>query len=293
MAGVCQPIAPGADPAAGRLASVTRPPSPLASRARTLAAILPSDVGGAGVGLLVVAAVAAGLVNAVAGGGTLISFPALVAVGLPAVTANVTNTVALCPGYFGGALAQRDALRARVTLVRQLVPVGIVGGLTGGVLLLVTSESVFETLIPFLIFAACALLAAQTRINRYVTARHGGRGVPKPVLFGTVFVASTYGGYFGAGLGIILLAALGVLLDDDLRVINALKQVLALVVNTTAAVFFAVSGRVAWWAAAIMAVGALIGGNLGGRLVGRLSPQLLRAIVVVIGVSVGIVYLVK
>jgi uncharacterized membrane protein YfcA len=293
MAGVCQPIAQGAGAAPGRLDRVTRPSSRLTSRAPALAAILPADVGGAGVGLLVVAAVAAGLVNAVAGGGTLISFPALVAVGLPAVTANITNTVALCPGYFGGALAQRDALRARATLVRQLLPVGALGGLFGAVLLLVTSDAVFERLIPFLIFAACALLAAQTRINRYVAARHGGRGVPKPVLLGTVFVASTYGGYFGAGLGIILLAALGVLLDDDLRVVNALKQVLALVVNTTAAVFFALSGRVAWWAAAIMAVGALVGGNLGGRLVGKLSPELLRAIVVVIGVSVGVVYLVK
>jgi uncharacterized membrane protein YfcA len=265
----------------------------LASRASTLAAILPNDVGPAGVGLLVVAAIAAGLVNAVAGGGTLISFPALLAVGLPAITANVTNTVALCPGYLGGALAQRAALRERAALVRQLVPAAVVGGLGGGILLLITSESVFQRLIPYLIFAACALLALQNRINRFVAARHGGRGVPTPVLIGTVLVASIYGGYFGAGLGIILLAALGVLLDDDLRIVNALKQVLALVVNTTAAIFFAVSGRVAWWAAAIMAVGALIGGNLGGRLVGRLSPDLLRVVVIVIGVSVGVVYLVK
>jgi uncharacterized membrane protein YfcA len=264
-----------------------------AARVSRVASILPSDVGAAGVGLLAVAAVAAGLVNAVAGGGTLISFPALVAVGLPAVTANVTNTVALCPGYLGGALAQREALRDRRPLVRQLVPVAILGGLTGGILLLVTSESVFKALIPYLIFGACALLAAQTRINRYVSRRQGDRGVPKPVLLGTVLVASVYGGYFGAGLGIILLAVLGVLLSDDLRIINALKQVLALVVNTTAAIFFAVSGRVAWWAAAIMAIGALVGGALGGRLVGKLSPSVLRAVVIVIGTTVGIVYLVR
>jgi uncharacterized membrane protein YfcA len=272
---------------------MTHRPLSLASRAPALAALLPSDVGPAGVGLLVVAAIAAGLVNAVAGGGTLISFPALLAVGLPAITANVTNTVALCPGYLGGAVAQRAALRERAGLVRLLVPAAAVGGLAGGILLLVTSESLFQRLIPYLIFAACGLLALQNRINRYVASRHEGRGVPTPILVGTVLVASVYGGYFGAGMGIILLAALGVLLDDDLRVVNALKQVLALVVNTTAAVFFAVSGRVAWWAAAIMAVGALIGGNIGGRLVGRLSPELLRIVVIVIGVSVGIVYLVK
>jgi uncharacterized membrane protein YfcA len=272
---------------------VNHRPASLLSRAPLLASILPNDVGAAGIVLLVLAAISAGLVNAVAGGGTLISFPALVAVGLPAITANVTNTVALCPGYLGGALAQRAALRERAGLVRQLVPAAIVGGLAGGILLLITSESVFQRLIPYLIFGASALLALQNRINRYVTGRHGGRGVPTPIVIGTVLVASVYGGYFGAGLGIILLAALGILLDDDLRVVNALKQVLALVVNTTAAIFFAVSGRVAWWAAAIMAIGALVGGNLGGRLVGRLSPDLLRIVVVVIGVTVGIVYLVK
>jgi uncharacterized membrane protein YfcA len=270
-----------------------RPLTALSMRAPVVASIVPDDVGGAGIALLVVAALAAGLVNAVAGGGTLISFPALTAVGLPAVTANVTNTVALSPGYLGGAWAQRKALDAHRSLVRLVVPVSILGGLAGGILLLTTSEAIFRRLVPFLIFGACALLAAQTRINRYVAGRHGGRGVPKAVLLVTVFVGAVYGGYFGAGLGIILLAALGIILDEDLRVVNALKQVLALAINTTAAIFFAVSGRVAWWAAAIMAIGALVGGNLGGRLVGKLSPSLLRGIVVGIGTVVGVVYLFK
>lgn len=245
------------------------------------------------------AAVAAGFVNAVAGGGTLISFPALTAVGVPALSANVTNTVALSPGYLGGVQAQRADLAGQSHRLRLLVPVGIVGGLTGGVLLLATGESLFRRLVPFLILAACGLLAAQNRIRAWVArreeeaagaARHGDVGLGGAV---AVYIGAVYGGYFGAGLGIILLAVLGAVIDDQLTRINALKQAMSLTINTTAALFFVFSGRVVWGAALVMMAGALCGGYLGGRVAARLRSDVLRAVVIVLGVGIAVVYLVR
>jgi uncharacterized membrane protein YfcA len=255
--------------------------------------------------LLFVAAagLAAGFVNAVAGGGTLISFPALTAVGVPIVSANVTSTVALCPGYVGGSFAQRDAVRRQWTRLRVLAPACAAGGLLGGVLLLATGDSLLDRLIPFLILFASALLAAQNRVRDLVARRRarqaeaGARALADHGLsvaaIATVFVASIYGGYFGAGLGIVFLAVLGVFLTEDLTEINAVKQALAVVVNVTAAVFFLLSGRVWWVAALVMAVGALVGGNLGGRLATRLDPDVFRWLVVALGLVVATVFFVR
>lgn len=252
--------------------------------------------------MVAVAGVGAGLVNAVAGGGTLISFPALTAVGLPVVSANVTSTVALSPGYLGGALAQRDAVGRQWGRLRVLAPAGVLGGLAGGVLLLLTGDELLERLVPYLILSACALLAGQERVRTMVERRRSRRppragarpdhGISVPATV-AVFGASIYGGYFGAGLGIIFLAVLGAFLPDDLREVNALKQSLSFVVNLTAATFFLFSGRVWWLAALIMAVGALVGGHLGGRVAVHLDPGVLRAVVVVIGIGVAVVYLVR
>jgi uncharacterized membrane protein YfcA len=250
------------------------------------------------------AAVAAGVVNAIAGGGTLISFPTLTAIGIPPVAANITNTVALSPGYLGGTLAQRkDLIGQRPRLVR-LIPAAVLGGLSGGVLLLVLPESVFRRLVPFLILLACALLAGQDRIRGWVERREAARADADPGRQGhhsglgpfavsAVFAAALYGGYFGAGVGIILLAVLGSVIDDSLTRINALKQSMAITINGTAAVFFLFSGMVVWWAAAVMAAGSLIGGSLGGRLATRLDPVVFRRIVIVVGVIVALVYLVR
>lgn len=262
------------------------------------------DLSALNLAVLAAAAVAAGAVNAVAGGGTLISFPALTAVGIPAVAANVTNTVALAPGYVGGTHAQRNDLKGQRARLERLVPAAMLGGICGGALLLVTSESLFRRLVPFLILAACALLASQDRVKAMVAARHArqvdnetarerhdsGVGL---VGIGSVFVAAIYGGYFGAGLGIILLAVLGVVIDDDLIRINALKQSMAVAINTTAAAFFIFSGKVVWSAAAVMAVGSLIGGSLGGRLASRLNPVILRRVVIAAGVVIAIIYLAR
>ncbi len=250
--------------------------------------------------LLVIAAagVAAGFVNAVAGGGTLISFPALTAVGVPIVSANVTSTVSLSPGYVGGAYAQRGSVRRQWGRLRVLAPAGAVGGLLGGVLLLATGDELLERLIPFLILLASALLAGQERVRRMVERRRTRRNRATPAADHgltaaaviTVFVASIYGGYFGAGLGIVFLAVLGVFLPDDLTDVNALKQAMSVVVNVTASLFFLFSGKVWWGAALVMAVGALVGGNLGGRLAGRLDPDVFRWLVVAIGVVVAGIY---
>ncbi len=246
--------------------------------------------------LIALAALAAGAVNAIAGGGTLISFPALMAAGVPAVAANVTNTVALVPGYLGATFAQVKDLRGQGGRLRLLVPTAVLGGLAGGLLLLSTSERLFRELVPWLILLACGLLASQERVRRWVNARatrqtHAGRDRPWVIL--PVFAAAVYGGYFGAGLSVIVLAVLALVYDDTLTRLNGLKQAIAFSVNVAAAGFFLFSGRVVWQAAAVMAVGALIGGALGGRLASRIAPAVLRRAVVGIGVVVALIYLVR
>jgi len=242
------------------------------------------------------AAVAAGMVNALAGGGTLITFPVLIAVGLPPVTANVTNTVALCPGYLGGTFAQRDDLRDQMRRAAIVLPAAILGGLAGGYLLLRSSEKLFTSLVPFLILVASALLSLQNPVRAWMARRQaqdGVHGVSEGWLFLPVFVGAIYGGYFGAGLSVILLAVLSLATNDNLTHLNAVKQVIAFAANIAAALLFVLSGKVAWPVALIMAVGALLGGSLGGRLASRVSPSTLRWLVVAIGFTVGTIYLVR
>lgn len=244
------------------------------------------------------AAIAAGIINALAGGGTLITFPVLIALGLPAITANVTNTVALCPGYLGGTLAQRDDLANQMHRLWFVVPAGIIGGLIGGILLVITSEKLFTILVPFLILFASTLLAMQNKVRNLIiqhqnrdTAHNSVLSSALPFFF--ILPAAIYGGYFGAGLSVILLAVLSIMINDSITRLNALKQVIALVTNVSAAIFFIFSGQVDWLVALIMAVGALAGGVIGGKLASKVKPAALRLIVVVIGFSIGIIYLIK
>ena len=246
--------------------------------------------------LIGLAAVAGGAVNALAGGGTLITFPALVALGIPAVAANVTNTVALLPGYLGATLAQWNDLRDQKDRLWLLMPASIIGGLVGGILLLRTDEKVFQALVPFLILLASGLLVVQDRLRMWVmnhAGQAGGGGLSNLWTTLPIGLAAVYGGYFGAGLSVIVLAVLALVYDDSLTHLNALKQAIALVVNVAAAVFFVFSGQVVCLAALVMAVGALLGGVLGGRLAGRVKPIVLRRIVVSIGVVVALIYWIK
>ncbi len=243
------------------------------------------------------AAAAAGFVNALAGGGTLISFPALTALGIPAVLANVTNTVALVPGYLGATFAQLQDLRPQRQRLWFYIPAGVVGGLVGGILLLNSGEKLFRSLVPFLILLASVLLALSDPLRAWVTRRMGKAAGSAATLetWGAlpVALAAIYGGYFGAGLSVIVLAVLGLFLSDSLTRLNALKQVISFSVNLAAALFFVFSGDVIWPVALVMMVFALLGGSLGGRLAGRIKPATLRWVVVSIGVVVAILYFIR
>ncbi|MFN7513910.1 sulfite exporter TauE/SafE family protein [Microcystis sp.] len=246
-------------------------------------------------GFLAIAAVAAGLINALAGGGSLITFPTLMAVGIPPVMANVTNTVALCPGYLGATLAQKKDLHGQQKRIWLLLPSAVIGGIIGGILLLNSSDKVFERLIPFLILLAAALLAFQDTLRSWLQRRQGDENGHIPEIFAVlpIALASIYGGYFGAGLGVIELAILGLFLKDNLTRLNALKQLLSLVVNVAAAVFFLFSNHVYWSAAIVVAIGSLIGGLLGGKLARIISPSYLRKTVVILSIITAIVYFLR
>jgi uncharacterized membrane protein YfcA len=263
--------------------------------------------------LLAAAALLAGAVNAVAGGGSLLSFPALLAVGYPAITANVTNSVALTPGYFGGTLGYRRELAGQRRRILALGVTSATGAVVGAVLLLVSSPELFEAIVPFLIFLACGLLALQPRLARLVRARREDHGDPQPAevgpanpgpgdpaagpagrdhhtgpLFAAQFLAAVYGAYFGAGVGIMMLAILGIFLSDSLQRLNALKGLLSLLISVVAAIWFALFAEVSWVAVAVMAVASLVGGQLGVVLARRLNDQVLRWLVVSFGVAVGL-----
>jgi uncharacterized membrane protein YfcA len=239
--------------------------------------------------LLAVAGLAAGAVNAVAGGGSLISFPALLAAGLPSVTANVTNAVAVLPGYLGGTVAYRRELEGQRHRAIALAVTTAAGAVAGAALLLATSEDVFEAIVPFLILGGCALLAAQPVLSKRLEPAERGHGEHRsPRLHAGAFLSAVYGGYFGAGLGIMLLAVLALSLDDDLQRLNALKGLLSFVIGAAAVAIFVGFGPVRWGAAAVMAVASFAGGHGGVAIARRLPANVLRGLVIAFGVGVSI-----
>ncbi|MFM7086036.1 MAG: TSUP family transporter [Cyanobium sp.] len=278
------------------------------------------------------AGMGAGLINAVAGGGSLLSFPLLTGLGLPALIANTTNSVALSPGYGGAAWAQRRDLAGQGGRLVLLLPVAALGGLLGGLLLLHSGERLFRSLVPWLILLGSLLLALQEPLRnrlqqrlgrlrpggpsadgdgapggdrlpacgrraggwrRWGRWRGGGRGLAEALSLPPVLLASLYGGYFGAGQSVILLAVLGICLQDSLPRLNGLKQAIALAANLSAALLFVALGRVDWSLAAALGLGSLLGGALGGRLVGHLDPALLRGLVVTGGVIIALLFLLR
>ncbi len=244
------------------------------------------------VALLAASGFAAGAVNAVAGGGSLLSFPALLAAGHSPLVANVTNTVGLLPGYVGGALAYRTELAAQKERVRALALTVAVGAAIGCAVLLLTPEDAFGQVAPFLVLTACALLAAQPRITAALRRRGAVRERPA-LLHLAVLVGGIYASYFGAAVGVMLLAALGVLLPDGLQRINALKGALTLTATVIGASVFAVLAPVAFGSAGVLAVASLAGGRLGGGLARRLPDALLRALVLALGTTVSLVLLLR
>ena len=207
----------------------------------------------------------------------------------------MTNQAALMPGFFGAAVAQFKDLKGQKKRLLMALPAAALGGLIGGILVINTSEKLFRELVPFLILGAAFLLAVQENVRSWLMRRANASHMTMTDtwIILPVGLASIYAGYFGAGASVIMLAVTGLVIDETLTRLNAIKQVIGLVSGTAAAVFFVFSGQINWPVALVMMAGSLIGGVFGGKLAGTVKPGMLRWIVVVIGVVVGVVYLIK
>jgi hypothetical protein len=238
--------------------------------------------------LIVCAGFAAGFVNAIAGGGTLITFPALLFGGRSAVVANATNTVAIWPGSLSSVWAYRAQILNRRHQALLLAVPSLLGGLIGSVVLIYTPEKAFRVIVPYLILLACGLLIFQAKIGRWV-AGHMGHGMARisAAHWMVQFLIAVYGGYFGAGIGILMLAAMAIFLPEDLQSANALKVFFGMMINGIAMLYFIFIGAADLRAAGVMALASLLGGYLGAHTAQRLSPALLRAVVVTFGLIVA------
>jgi uncharacterized protein len=242
--------------------------------------------------LLVAAGLAAGMVNAVAGGGSLVTFPTLLAVGLPPVAANVTNSIAVSPGYLGAVLGSRFDLTGQGPRVRHLLPTAAAGSAVGTAALLLAPERVFVVIVPFLVLGAAAVLAFQDRLRRLIGHPAGMSGRRAAVsLHLTVGLAAVYGGYFGAALGVMLVALISLVLDEPLARVSALKNIASLIVGLVTVVVFALFGPVHWLAVAVLAPATIVGGYTGARFA-RLLPDLVwKVLIVGFGTVIGLILL--
>lgn len=244
--------------------------------------------------LLLLAGLAAGSVNALAGGGSLITYPALLATGLPPVTANVTNSIAVCPGYLAAVLGSRQDLTGQRRRTLTLLPTAVVGTGAGTALLLLSPPEAFEAVVPFLVIAAALTLAFQRRIRGLVGQPHTLPPRRQALMLHLlVGVGCVYGGYFGAALGVMLVAGLALVLPETLARVSALKNVLSAVVGLVTILVYGIAAPVSWLSVAILAPTAVIGGFLGARLARRLPQSILRAFIVCYGLVVGTYLLVS
>jgi uncharacterized protein len=238
--------------------------------------------------LIALAGLGAGIFNGVAGGGSLISFPLLLALGYPARTANITNTVGIWPGYLGSAAGFRAEIADQKGRLARLSPVAVAGGVIGAILLLTTSSALFARLAPYLILGAAALFAAQPLLRRALDGGSSTSRTRSVLLTGGTFGASIYGGYFGAGMGVMLLAILGLALPDSITRTSGLRTVLSIMVNGVAAAVFLVHRGLAWQAVGWLALGSVVGGWIGARVALSIPAWALRAVVILIGVGTAV-----
>ncbi len=238
--------------------------------------------------VVLVVGVVAGIANGIAGGGTLFTFPVLLALGLPALTANVSSSVGVLPSYVAGVAGFRKRLAERRPLLVSLAPVCVLGSLVGTALLLGGTAAMFRTVVPWLIGVATLCFAAQPLVVRVVAHVPHDHPTRRALLQAGTFAMAVYGGYFGAGLGIMLLAVMGLALPDDLTTLSGLRSVLSILINTVAAVVFVVRGHLAWDVVVCLWIGTAIGGIGGTALVKSLRPSLLRAVIIVIGTATTI-----
>ena len=242
--------------------------------------------------LLLLAGLGAGIFNGIAGGGSLISFPILLGLGYPALTANITNTIGIWPGYVASAAGFRREIGDQAHRLLRLTPVALAGGIAGAVLLLTTSTATFDDVVPWLVLGAAALFAAQPALRRALD-RGSAHPRTRPVLLvAGVFAASLYGGYFGAAMGVMFLAVLGLALPVSLAHTSGLRAILSMIVNGIAAIVFLIHGGLAWEAVGLLAAGSLAGGYAGARLALALPAPALRVVVVVIAVGTAVKLLV-
>ncbi|WP_030618906.1 sulfite exporter TauE/SafE family protein [Streptomyces sclerotialus] len=238
----------------------------------------------------------AGAINVVVGSGTLITFPVLLGIGLPPVTANVSNNLGLVPGAISGAIGYRRELRGQRRRIVRFGIAALLGGLAGAVLLLALPSDAFDAIVPALVAVALVLVVLQPRLSAAVKARRARNGTTPHRdgglgLLTGLLLASAYGGYFGAAQGVLYISLMGLLLDEDLQRLNALKNVLALLVNGIAAVFFLFVADFDWTAVLLIAVGSALGGQIGAKIGRRLPPPVLRGVIVAVGI-VAIIQLV-
>ncbi|MEO6847233.1 MAG: sulfite exporter TauE/SafE family protein [Chthoniobacterales bacterium] len=240
--------------------------------------------------LLLIAAVIAGVMNAIAGGGTLLTFPLLLALGISPIQANATSTVALFLGTGGSIYGFRRKFQDIAPWLKKFVPVSIIGGLLGALLLTRTKEEVFAHLVPFLILFATILFIAQAAVKRFSSAEAKAFSSHRGALFGAVvfqFLVAVYGGYFGAGIGILMLASLGFLGLSDIHQMNALKNILGIFINMTASICFIFAGLVQWPQAVVMMVGALAGYYCGAHFSQKIPQYVVRRIIGLIGLGIS------
>jgi uncharacterized membrane protein YfcA len=232
---------------------------------------------------MVAAGIAAGVANGVAGGGTLLSFPILLALGIPALTANVSNSVGVVPSYIAGIAGFRTELAERRHVIVSLLPALLVGTLLGTALLLEGSASTFRSVVPWLVGIATLAFALQPLITRSIAHVAHDHPTRRALLQVGSFAIAVYGGYFGAGVGIMLLAVMGIALPDDLGTLSGLRSAISILISVVAAAVFVVRGHLAWDAVVALWIGTLAGGTMGTALVLRIRPSWLRVAIVAVG----------
>ena len=244
---------------------------------------------------ILLAGVAAGTINTVVGSGTLITFPTLLAFGIPPVTANVSNTIGLVPGSVSGAIGYRRELGGQRSRVRRLCVASLIGGAVGALLLLVLPAAAFSAIVPVLIVLGLVLVVLQPRISRWVARRHDAAGgLPHHGawwVWPAVLATGVYGGYFGAAQGVLLMAVLGTGVDESLQRLNGVKNILAAIVNAIAGLIFAIVADVDWWVVLLIGIGSVIGGQIGATVGRRLPPLGLRIAIVCVGAVALVVFL--
>jgi uncharacterized membrane protein YfcA len=234
--------------------------------------------------LIVLAGIAAGGINTIVGSGTLVTFPTLLALGYSPVVANVSNTVGLAPGGITGVIGYRRELAGQRDRLIRLASASVIGGVAGAVLLVTLPSEAFDAIVPVLIAIGCVLVTIQPWVARRLKDRERpDRPHGSALIWLLVLLAGVYGGYFGAGQGVLLIGIMGIGLTEDLQRINAVKNVLAMLVNTVAAVFFVIAADVSWAVAALIAVGSAMGGTVGASVGRRLPSVVFRVVIVVIG----------